>query len=38
MADFLDLKENEFRKKYKLSKDSRDWTFENAKEEMKLLR
>ena len=35
MEDFEDLKENEFRGKYKLPKDSRDWTYENAKKEMR---
>ena len=34
VEDFNCLSENEFRNKYGLSKDSRDWTFANAKEEI----
>src|ERR1035437_3728597 len=35
IEDFNDLKESEFRDKYDLSKDSSDWTYDNAREEIK---
>ncbi|MFZ2323788.1 MAG: type ISP restriction/modification enzyme, partial [Ignavibacteriaceae bacterium] len=35
MDDIVELKENKFKLEYKLPKDSRDWTYEEAKKDMK---
>ncbi len=35
IENFKELRENEFRLKYKLAKDSRDWTYKDAKEDIK---